>query len=122
MNKNGPSLRSRRQFIGGSAAMGFAALAGEASAEQSNRSDEYLNEYLIRGGYVFTMDEDAGDLAVGDVHVRDGTIVAVAPSLSAPNAEAIDATGMIVMPGFVDNTTLVNSMNTNGSAVTVTIH
>ena len=102
--------------------MGFAALAGEASAEQSNRSDEYLNEYLIRGGYVFTMDEDAGDLAVGDVHVRDGTIVAVAPSLSAPNAEAIDATGMIVMPGFVDNTTLVNSMNTNGSAVTVTIH
>ncbi len=49
------------------------------------------------------MDEDAGELPRGDVHVhvRDGEIVAVAPSVSAP-AEVIDASGMIVMPGFID--------------------
>jgi len=33
-------------------------------------------DLLIRGGYVLTMDP-AGDIAGGDVHVRDGVITAV---------------------------------------------
>ncbi len=37
-----------------------------------------------------------------DVHVRDGRIEAVGPDLAAAGAEVIDATDMIVMPGFVD--------------------
>ena len=37
-----------------------------------------------------------------DVHVRDGRIEAVGPNLTAAGAEMIDATDMIVMPGFVD--------------------
>jgi cytosine/adenosine deaminase-related metal-dependent hydrolase len=42
-----------------------------------------------------------GDLT-GDVHVRDGVILAVGPNLQAPAAEVVDATGKIIMPGFVD--------------------
>ena len=37
-----------------------------------------------------------------DVHVRNGRIEAVGPDLAAAGAEIIDATDMIVMPGFID--------------------
>ena len=39
---------------------------------------------------------------VGDVAVQDGTIVAVGPSVDGDAAEVIDATGLVVAPGFVD--------------------
>jgi cytosine/adenosine deaminase-related metal-dependent hydrolase len=61
-----------------------------------------MSEYLITGGFVLTMDAELGDLPVGDVHVRDGEIVAVGERLVAPDAERIDATDMIVLPGLVD--------------------
>ena len=48
------------------------------------------------------MDERLGDFPVGDVHVRDGAIVAVGANVAAPGAEAIDGNGMICMPGFVE--------------------
>ncbi|HSS67760.1 MAG TPA: amidohydrolase family protein, partial [Nocardioidaceae bacterium] len=56
---------------------------------------------LIRGGTVVSMDAEIGDLPVGDVLIEDGKIAAVAPDISA-DAEVIDATGNIVIPGFVD--------------------
>jgi cytosine/adenosine deaminase-related metal-dependent hydrolase len=56
---------------------------------------------LIRGGTVFTMDAALGDLPRADVLVDGDTITAVQPDISA-DAEIIDATGFIVMPGFVD--------------------
>nr|WP_283771519.1 MULTISPECIES: amidohydrolase family protein [unclassified Chelatococcus] len=59
-------------------------------------------DILLRGGQVLTMDDALGDFSVGDVHIRDGAIVAVGEKLSAPGAEIVDATSMIVMPGFVD--------------------
>jgi dihydroorotase len=40
--------------------------------------------------------------AVADVLVEDGRIAAVAPGLSAPGADIIDATGLVVTPGFID--------------------
>jgi cytosine/adenosine deaminase-related metal-dependent hydrolase len=58
-------------------------------------------EFLIKGGHVLTMDTNLGDLPNGDVHVRDGAIVAIGNNLPA-GAEVIDGRGMIVMPGFVD--------------------
>ena len=58
--------------------------------------------YLIKGAAVITVDPALGVLPRGDVHVRDGRIEAVGADLSAPDAETIDATDMIVMPGFVD--------------------
>lgn len=59
-------------------------------------------EFIFRGGYVLSMDPGIGDLVKGDVHIKDGVIVNVAPSISASSAELIDATDCIVMPGFVD--------------------
>ena len=48
------------------------------------------------------MDARVGDLPSGDVHVRNGVIVAVGPSLNVPGVEVIDARDRIVLPGFVD--------------------
>jgi cytosine/adenosine deaminase-related metal-dependent hydrolase len=59
-------------------------------------------EFVVRGGHVLTMDANLGDLPGGDVHVRDGAIVAVGANVNAPNAQVIDGRDMIVMPGFVD--------------------
>jgi 5-methylthioadenosine/S-adenosylhomocysteine deaminase len=55
---------------------------------------------LIRGGTVVSMDSQIGDLT-GDVLIEDDKIVSVEPNISA-DAEVIDATDCIVIPGFVD--------------------
>ncbi|WP_285634680.1 amidohydrolase family protein [Actinoallomurus iriomotensis] len=57
---------------------------------------------LLRGGMVVSMDPAVGDLPEGDVLVEDGRIAAVAAAVDATDAEVVDATGKIVMPGFVD--------------------
>jgi len=58
---------------------------------------------LLTGGTVVSMDPAVGDLARGDVLIEDGVIVEVAAHIDAPDAEVIDASDRIVMPGFVDN-------------------
>ena len=57
---------------------------------------------LIRNGFVVSMDPGVGYIPNGDVIVEDGAIVEVGRGLEVADAEQIDATGMIVMPGFVD--------------------
>ncbi|QIY68120.1 amidohydrolase family protein [Streptomyces sp. RLB1-33] len=57
---------------------------------------------LLTGGTVVSMDPAVGDLERGDVLIEDGVIVEVAEAIEAPDAEVIDATERIVMPGFVD--------------------
>ena len=59
-------------------------------------------EYVVRNAYVLSMDPAVGELPVGDVHIRDGVIVAVGRGLAAPQAEAIDGSDCVAMPGFVD--------------------
>jgi cytosine/adenosine deaminase-related metal-dependent hydrolase len=56
---------------------------------------------LLRNGHVISMDPDIGDIAGADVLIEDGAIVAVQPNIAA-DAEVVDATGRIVVPGFVD--------------------
>ncbi|MBA3677590.1 MAG: amidohydrolase family protein [Sphingosinicella sp.] len=56
-------------------------------------------DLLIRGGTVFT-GSDAP--FVGDVAVSGDRIYAVGPGLSPPARRIIDASGMIVTPGFID--------------------
>ena len=58
---------------------------------------------LFRGGHVLSMDPQIGDVFFGDVLVEDGRIAAVGPSLDVGDAEAVDATDCIVMPGFIDS-------------------
>ncbi|MGX5650108.1 amidohydrolase family protein [Hydrogenophaga borbori] len=56
---------------------------------------------LIRGASIVTMDAQ-GDLPVGDLLVVDETIEAIAPRLSVDGAQVVDATGCILVPGFVN--------------------
>jgi cytosine/adenosine deaminase-related metal-dependent hydrolase len=57
---------------------------------------------LLRGGSVVSMDPDVGDLAKGDVLIEGDTIAQIAPDISA-DAKEIDATGKVVIPGFIDS-------------------
>jgi 5-methylthioadenosine/S-adenosylhomocysteine deaminase len=58
---------------------------------------------LLKGGAVITLDPALGDFDVGDVLIDGSRIAAVGPDLEAGSGVAIvDASRMIVMPGFVD--------------------
>lgn len=58
---------------------------------------------FIQGGGIITMDPKLGDFIRGDIHVRNGKIVEVGEKLEVPpDAEVIDASAMIVMPGLID--------------------
>ena len=61
------------------------------------------NRMLLRNGYVITVDPDIGDLVGADVLIEDDRIAAVAPGIDASDAEIVDVTGKIVIPGFVDS-------------------
>ncbi|WP_341282718.1 amidohydrolase family protein [Paenibacillus sp. FSL H8-0537] len=60
------------------------------------------NRYLIKNGYFLTMDKALGDFKKADMLVEDSIIVSIQEELDASDCEIIDATDMIVMPGFVD--------------------
>jgi 5-methylthioadenosine/S-adenosylhomocysteine deaminase len=57
---------------------------------------------LFRGGCVLTLGPKTANHAQADVLVEDGRIAEVGPSLRVRDAEVVDATDTIVMPGFVD--------------------
>ena len=58
---------------------------------------------LLRGGTIVSMDPKVGDFAKGDVLIDGRKIAAVGAQLKAPpQAQVIDATGTIIIPGFVD--------------------
>jgi len=57
---------------------------------------------LIKGGTVLSLDRAIGNVVGADVLIEDGTISEVGPSLRTRNAEVVDASDTIVMPGFVD--------------------
>ena len=56
---------------------------------------------LLRGGIVLSLDRKVGDFVTADVLVDGKTIAAVGTNVSAGDAEVIDCSGTIVMPGFV---------------------
>jgi 5-methylthioadenosine/S-adenosylhomocysteine deaminase len=60
-------------------------------------------EFFITGAEVLSMDPAIGHLAKGDIHIRDGVIVAVGPALARPpRARLIRGDQMIAMPGLID--------------------
>jgi 5-methylthioadenosine/S-adenosylhomocysteine deaminase len=109
------SLRgSRRDFLKASTATAVAAaglnfLTAPAAAAKGNDDDDGPGDtgkpgrrYIIRGGSVMSMDPNVGDFPKADVLIEGKKIVAVGPNLSVGGATQIDATGRIVMPGFID--------------------
>lgn len=114
---------TRRRFIGGVGAIGALNLVGHVNAAAradggAARTSAKLperGEFVIRSAYAMTMDATLGDVRNADIHVRQGEIVAVRPSLKAPGARVIDGRGMIVLPGLVEThwhmwNTLLRSM------------
>jgi N-acyl-D-aspartate/D-glutamate deacylase len=57
-------------------------------------------DLIIRNGEIY--DGTGGEPSVGDVAIRDGVIAAVGAGLEGGAAREIDASGLIVTPGFVD--------------------
>ncbi len=51
---------------------------------------------------MLSIDPDIGDLPCGDILIVDDRIAEIAPSISADDAEIVDASGMIASSGFVD--------------------
>ncbi len=60
------------------------------------------NKTLLKNGIVLTLDKKVGNFHRADVLIEETKISAVAPNLIGDGAEVIDASDMIVMPGFVD--------------------
>ena len=60
-----------------------------------------MGRTVIRGATVITMDAQ-GDLPLADLLVTDDRITDIAPSLRVDDAEVVDATGCIVIPGLVN--------------------
>lgn len=58
---------------------------------------------LLRGGHVLSMDPAIGDIYGGDVLIEDERIAEVAASIDVGDAEVIEASGCIVIPGFIDS-------------------
>jgi 5-methylthioadenosine/S-adenosylhomocysteine deaminase len=102
----------RRGFVKGLAGLGLAGMARASAVAQtspaSQRSTRAVRrlpgrgEFVIRRGHLLTMDDRLGEIPEGDVHVRNGEIVAVGTDLHVSGASAVDGRNMIVMPGFVD--------------------
>jgi N-acyl-D-amino-acid deacylase len=57
-------------------------------------------DLIVRGGEV--VDGTGAPRRVADIAIRDGRIVEVAPVINGDAVETIDATGLVVTPGFVD--------------------
>jgi cytosine/adenosine deaminase-related metal-dependent hydrolase len=95
---------NRREVLSGVLAAGALSSAPFRSSLGQQRAGAMTerSELLIRNAYVLTMDAALGDIAGGDVHVRDGTIAAVGRGLMAPGAQVVDGAGMLVLPGLVE--------------------
>ena len=104
---------SRRNFLKGLAATGLATgglklFAPRPAAAQGGaapfNSGAPGTRYVISGGSVMTMDPSLGNLGnfpQADVLVEGKKILDVGPNLNASGPK-IDASGAIVMPGFID--------------------
>jgi 5-methylthioadenosine/S-adenosylhomocysteine deaminase len=102
---------SRRNFLKGAVATGVTAaglnlfaprLAAAGGGDPPLDTGRPGRRYIIRGGSVMSLDPNVGDFTQADVLVEGKKILAVRPNLHAGGATEIDATGRIVMPGFID--------------------
>jgi 5-methylthioadenosine/S-adenosylhomocysteine deaminase len=110
---HGSAAPSHRSLIGAGVGMMAAAtthlVAGRAEAavatatlDQLKRAERDPNHrILLKGGMILSLDPGVGDFESGDVLIGAKKILAVGLSLNA-TASVVDASGMIVMPGFVD--------------------
>lgn len=85
----------------GQSGLGETSLAEDFLPARTEHAPVAGRRILFKGGTILTMDCDLGDFVKGDVLVEGAEIAAVAPSVEA-TATAVDASGMILIPGLVD--------------------
>ncbi len=114
------SSHSRRSFLsaGTGVAAGFA--ARPAAAQTPLDRLQKAQRILLKGGIVLSLDSQVGDFEKADILIEGQKIAAIAPNIPASSAVVVDATGMIVMPGFVDThhhqyETLMRSILSDGN-------
>lgn len=105
---------TRRSLLAGAGAAAIPLVLGGTGTAQARWGDRDRDRwdgprkpgrrghYLIKGGTLISVDPRIGTAANVDVEIKDGVIVAVGPKLRAWGAETIDASRMVVMPGFVE--------------------
>jgi cytosine/adenosine deaminase-related metal-dependent hydrolase len=95
---------NRRAILAGIAAV---PLSGVAVPKLAFAADpvpaQSRSRILIKGGHILTLDRTLGDISGADVLIEGSTIAAVGRNIDATDAEIVDASGMIVMPGFIDS-------------------
>ncbi|MCH8529576.1 MAG: amidohydrolase family protein [Saccharospirillum sp.] len=117
-NPQNHSSEGRRDFLklamaGGAMAtmplMGSRAQAGShsgAGAHSKPQMPENVGNAgqrtLIKGGFVLSMDDSVGDFDTGDVLLEGNKIIDIGANINAGDAQVVDATGKVVMPGFID--------------------
>ena len=61
-----------------------------------------MSAFVYRNAHLLTQDPVLGELT-GDLLIVDGRIADIGLGIEVPeNAESVDATGLVIVPGFVD--------------------
>lgn len=87
---------SRRDFLKAGTALAAQRTGGARGAGVARG-----RRVLLKGGCVLSLDPTVGDFETADVLIDGSKIAAVQPNITA-SADVIDASNMIVIPGFVD--------------------
>lgn len=104
------TITRKELFRLGIAGLATAAAAGGSAAASPAKPAEAKKTHnpqpsratLIRNADILTMDTKLGELTGMDVLIKDGKIAAIAKGMKVDDAEIIDATGKILMPGMID--------------------
>lgn len=111
MSDHEESKVSRRRVLGSMAIAGAASVFGgigirpsfaQSAARSGANALPPQGEFIVKNAYVLTMDPQLGEIPNGDIHVRNGAIVAVGHHLAARGAETVKADGMIALPGLIE--------------------
>jgi len=106
--------KSRRDLLKAGAALAATPLVPAAARAQRNDAQRRAitemarpganpaRRVILKGGTIVSLDPRVGNFERGEVLIEGKKIVGVAASLQAPGAHVIDASGTIVIPGFVD--------------------
>ena len=106
--RNKADTLSRRKLMAGAAAVAAGSAIGgrldllPAANAQNAVGAPAPGRILLRGGTVISVDSTVGDFEAADVLIDGARIAAIGPGLEVETAEIVDASNMIVMPGFVD--------------------
>ena len=105
----------RRPYLRAISVVAALLATGCTAAGPSGRPGTPRADLLLRGGTIYP---GGAKPFSGDVAITDDRIIAVGPSLQIAAKQTIDATGMIVAPGFIDPHTHMQPWLTSDEAHT----